>query len=166
MDLKPGYKQTEVGVIPEDWAVSDIGSLVNHTKGFAFSSNDYWSCGIRIIRVSDTTFDSIKDDDEIFINSDKAKYYAKWSLKEHDLVLSTVGSKPPMYNSIVGRVVIIDKNHESALLNQNAVLLRAKDKRSSTQEFLLNVFRTKRYLSYIEAIFRGNANQSSVSSTM
>ena len=25
MKLKPGYKQTEVGVIPEDWGVSKVG---------------------------------------------------------------------------------------------------------------------------------------------
>ncbi len=25
--LKPGYKQTEVGVIPEDWEVVSIGGL-------------------------------------------------------------------------------------------------------------------------------------------
>jgi type I restriction enzyme, S subunit len=162
MELKKGYKQTEVGVIPEDWEVASLGNLINYTKGFAFSSKDYRSNGVRIIRVSDTTFDSIQDKDEIFIDGDKAKYYAKWSLKEHDLVLSTVGSKPPMYDSIVGRVVIIDGGHDGTLLNQNAVLLRAKDKRSSTQEFLLNVFRTKRYLIYIEAIFRGNANQASI----
>ena len=28
MGLKPGYKQTEVGVIPEDWVVSSLHSLV------------------------------------------------------------------------------------------------------------------------------------------
>ena len=31
MEVKPGYKQTEVGVIPEDWEVAQIG----HLKPFA-----------------------------------------------------------------------------------------------------------------------------------
>jgi len=35
MELKPGYKQTEVGVIPEDWAVEPIGGafdICNHLR--------------------------------------------------------------------------------------------------------------------------------------
>jgi type I restriction enzyme S subunit len=27
MELKPGYKQTEVGVIPEDWAVQKLREI-------------------------------------------------------------------------------------------------------------------------------------------
>jgi len=27
MELKPGYKQTEVGVIPEDWEVCNLTDL-------------------------------------------------------------------------------------------------------------------------------------------
>ena len=26
MEVKPDYKQTEVGVIPEDWAISTVGA--------------------------------------------------------------------------------------------------------------------------------------------
>ena len=35
MDVKPGYKQTEVGVIPEDWEVKNLGALVSYTNGMA-----------------------------------------------------------------------------------------------------------------------------------
>ena len=30
MELKPGYKQTEVGVIPEDWEVLKVGDVQLH----------------------------------------------------------------------------------------------------------------------------------------
>ena len=33
MELKPGYKQTEVGVIPEDWDVTSLGSVSELTSG-------------------------------------------------------------------------------------------------------------------------------------
>lgn len=33
MELKPGYKQTEVGVIPEDWEVSTLGETVAFLDG-------------------------------------------------------------------------------------------------------------------------------------
>jgi type I restriction enzyme, S subunit len=156
MELREGYKQTEVGVIPEDWNIACLGDIVDYIKGFAFNPDDYKNDGVRIIRVSDTTFDSICDDAEIFIDSDKAKYYSKWALKEDDLILSTVGSKPPMYDSMVGRVVIVDKRHNGALLNQNAVMLRSRDRKKSTQKLFLNIFRTRNYLkqNMLNSLFR------------
>ena len=33
MELKPGYKQTEVGVIPEDWEVQKLGSIATFLDG-------------------------------------------------------------------------------------------------------------------------------------
>lgn len=33
MEVKPGYKQTEVGLIPRDWDVSTIGELANTSSG-------------------------------------------------------------------------------------------------------------------------------------
>jgi type I restriction enzyme S subunit len=43
MELKPGYKQTEVGVIPHDWEVKQLGALVSYTNGKAHeqSITDY-----------------------------------------------------------------------------------------------------------------------------
>jgi len=32
--LKPGYKQTEVGVIPEDWTVARLGAIASVTFRF------------------------------------------------------------------------------------------------------------------------------------
>ena len=31
--MRPGYKQTEVGVIPEDWEVKSLGSFGDLSKG-------------------------------------------------------------------------------------------------------------------------------------
>jgi type I restriction enzyme S subunit len=45
MELKPGYKQTEVGVIPEDWDVSTLNGKVTITHGFAFSSRHFSTHG-------------------------------------------------------------------------------------------------------------------------
>ncbi|MFC1798360.1 restriction endonuclease subunit S [Thermodesulfobacteriota bacterium] len=162
MELREGYKQTEVGIIPVDWDEVKFGNIIDYTKGFAFKSKDYVSYGTRIIRVSDTTFDSIKEENQIYVDNKEDKHYSKWMLFENDLIFSTVGSKPPMYDSMVGKVILIPKNHEGSLLNQNAVLIRSKNKTASKQKFLLHHFRTKRYLNYIEKIFRGNANQASI----
>ena len=33
MEVKPGYKQTKVGVIPEDWKVSTLGAMAQTSSG-------------------------------------------------------------------------------------------------------------------------------------
>jgi type I restriction enzyme S subunit len=160
--MRAKHKQTEVGYIPEDWEMFDLGEIINYTKGFAFKSSDYQSDGTRIVRVSDTTYDSITDENAVFIDQTKASAYGKWELKENDLIISTVGSKPPMWDSLVGKVIRVEKKYEGSLLNQNAVLIRAKNNKSYKQYILLNNLNTDRYIKFIESIFRGNANQASI----
>lgn len=33
--VPPGYKHTEVGVIPEDWEIKKLGEIANYTNGKA-----------------------------------------------------------------------------------------------------------------------------------
>ena len=156
------YKQTELGEIPEDWNLECFGSLVNYIKGYPFKSAEYTSDGVRIIRVSDTTYDSIHNKNPVYISENDVKQYKKWELKENDLIFSTVGSKPPMYDSLVGKSILINAQYRGSLLNQNAVLIRAKNYSKEIQVLLLNHFRTERYIDHIEIIYRGNANQASI----
>jgi type I restriction enzyme S subunit len=157
-----GYKQTDVGIIPEDWELHPLGEITEYIKGFAFKSSDFQTHGVRVIRVSDTTFDLIKDDNEIFIDERKAQIFRKWSMREGDLIISTVGSKPPMYDSMVGKATFVDVKNKNSLLNQNAVIIRSKDWSREAQIFLHNHLKQPRYIDYIEKIFRGNANQASI----
>src|SRR5690606_26416186 len=153
-------KQTEIGVIPEDWEVKELGECVDYIKGYPFKSKDYLTDGVRIIRISDTTYNSIKDESGIYVSNTVASKLKNWAVKEGDIIVTTVGSKPPMYDSMVGKTIYIKKKYEGALLNQNAVLFRNKS--NSFQVLLNNLFKQKRYIEYIESIFRGNANQASI----
>lgn len=38
MEVRPGYKQTDVGVIPEDWEAAALGVIAGLDVGYAFSS--------------------------------------------------------------------------------------------------------------------------------
>ena len=47
MEVKPGYKQTEVGVIPEDWEVEQLGELVdNPLSAVATTQSNRYRSGI------------------------------------------------------------------------------------------------------------------------
>ena len=59
MEVKPGYKQTEVGVIPEEWAVLPFGKLAHIERGkfTARPRNDprYYGGDIPFIQTGDVT---------------------------------------------------------------------------------------------------------------
>lgn len=144
-----------------EWVEEVLGDLIKYFKGFAFQSTDYTSSGRRIIRVSDMGFDYIKNEENAtYINEVDAIQYEKWQLKKDDLIITTVGSKPPMYDSLVGRTIIVESKDENALLNQNAVCLRANSK--IAQGFLNTLTKKSEYVIFIESIIRGNANQGSI----
>jgi type I restriction enzyme S subunit len=144
-----------------EWEVEVLGDVIKYFKGFAFQSIFYTSSGRRIIRVSDMGFDYIKNEENaIYINEGDAKQYEKWQLKKDDLIITTVGSKPPMYDSLVGRTIIVESKDENTLLNQNAVCLRANSK--IEQGFLNTLSKKSEYVNFIETIIRGNANQGSI----
>lgn len=158
-NIPEGYKKTDVGVIPEDWDCVELGTVIKYVKGYAFKSKDYRKNGVRIIRISDTTFDSIKDESAVYIDPLYSYQYNNWKLFEDDIIVSTVGSKPPMYDSLVGKSILLNKEYAGSLLNQNAVVLRSKCKK---QKLIYANLRQPNYIKHIEMIFRGNANQASI----
>jgi type I restriction enzyme S subunit len=46
-----GYKQTEVGVIPEDWSLDSIGGAMRLLNGRAFKPSEWVDYGLPIIRI-------------------------------------------------------------------------------------------------------------------
>ena len=48
MEVKEGYKQTEVGVIPEDWVVKELDEIGSFKKGKGIKKDEVISDGIFI----------------------------------------------------------------------------------------------------------------------
>ena len=63
MELKPGYKMTEVGVIPEDWTLSKLGNLLDFSNGFNADQTSYGH-GLPFI----STLDVLRNSHIIYIN--------------------------------------------------------------------------------------------------
>ena len=57
MEVKPGYKRTEVGVIPEDWVVQQIGELnpfvTSGSRGWAVHYADRGDFFVRITNLTE-----------------------------------------------------------------------------------------------------------------
>jgi len=150
------------GRIPRGWEVKELSQLVNHQKGFAFKSAWYQDEGHIIVRVSDTTDDSINVNSCNKIPEELAVEYSSYALKENDLVIATVGSWPPNYSSVVGKVIRVPRTAEGGLLNQNAVKLTVSNEYSFHQGFLHCSLKNPKFMGYIVNRAQGSANQASI----
>lgn len=48
--VREGYKETELGEIPEEWDLQKIGRIITIQGDFAFSSHDYSQGGIKLLK--------------------------------------------------------------------------------------------------------------------
>lgn len=53
MKLKPGYKQTEVGIIPEDWEVKALGDVFDFSGGYSASRDQLGATGTCYLHYGD-----------------------------------------------------------------------------------------------------------------
>jgi type I restriction-modification system specificity subunit len=143
-----------------EWEDKKLGELILYLKGFAFKTENYKDSGIRIIRGLDLSAHSIKNNtDSVFIAISEYTKYQDWEIQENDIIVTTVGSKPHLIDSAVGRAIFVDKE-KIGLLNQNLLILRNIEK--ETNSFIYANLLTQKFHKHIESIQRGNANQSNI----
>jgi type I restriction enzyme S subunit len=161
----PGHEQvqmvdSELGPIPEGWKITSIGNHINTQKGYAFKSSWYQEEGIKIVKVSDFTDDSIDITKLVSISEEIAGQYKKHELEANDIIIQTVGSWASNPQSVVGKVIRVPKIAAKTLLNQNAVKVIPKE--SINQFFLFYGLKNERFKSYIIGCAQGAASQASI----
>lgn len=162
MTQKTKFKETEIGKVPEDWESVEVGDLIKYRKGYAFKSKWFQETGKRICKVGDFTQDSIDISRTLFIDEKKAEEFKDFGINEGDIVIATVGSWPNNPASIVGKVIRVPKKAEGSLMNQNAVIIRAKNSNKLNQEFIYYQLKTKDFSHHIISGAQGSANQASI----
>lgn len=90
--VPPGYKQTEVGVIPDNWAVKLIGDIASVGSGGTPSREitSYWSGTIPWVTTSQIDFNMITQADQ-FITEDGLKNSAAKLLPAGTLLMALYG---------------------------------------------------------------------------
>ena len=134
MEVRLGYKRTEVGVIPKDWDVVVLGHHSEITKlaGFEYSShfNSYKDDGdVIVIRGTNITHNSLDLSDVKTIPKSTSDKLPRSKLKTGDLVFAYVGT--------IGPVFLIDKDNRYHLGPNTA---RITCKRSLVPRFLFCYF--------------------------
>jgi type I restriction enzyme S subunit len=95
MEVKPGYKQTEVGVIPEEWEVAriaDIADVKTGPFGSALHERDYVHDGTPIITVEHLGELGVTTNNLPLVSDADRHRLRSYSLDIDDIVFSRVGS--------------------------------------------------------------------------
>jgi type I restriction enzyme S subunit len=121
MELKPGYKQTEVGVIPEDWDVESLEQFwtvidCKHVTA-SFTTTGYPVASIREVQAKYVNLGNCKYTDKHFFDLliERGR-----QPEDGDLIMSR--------NATVGEVAQVTKDHPQFAMGQDVCLLQRRDK--------------------------------------
>jgi type I restriction enzyme S subunit len=121
MEVRPGCKQTEVGLIPNDWRSSRMGDEADLLTGFPFASSEFTKSGVRLLRGSNVKRGVVDWSPDITQHWPRADAETRvFELKVNDLVIAMDGA-------LVGRsFATITTSDLPALLVQRVARLRSR----------------------------------------
>ena len=70
MELRRGYKQTDVGVIPEEWSVKNLGDIGEPLIGLTYKPSNVKSDGLLVLRSSNVADGALRFEDNVFVDMD------------------------------------------------------------------------------------------------
>ena len=129
MELKKGYKQTDIGVIPTEWEVEKLESVTPKNAKFGivdgpFGSNlktiHYRKSGIPIITSGYVTEGRFEATEYLYVDQEKRS-----TVRPGDIVMAKIGAR-------CGASAILPESHEIGILSGNALKITVDTTRHST----------------------------------
>lgn len=128
-EVKSGYKQTELGIIPEDWDVKHLGQLI-HSVDYGSSAKSSSSGKIPVLRMGNLQEGKIDWSDLVFTDNDSE--IAKYLLNPGDVLFNRTNTV-----DLVGKTAIYKGEQPSIFAGY---LIRIKEKKDRIDSRYLNYF--------------------------
>jgi len=146
--IKKGYKQTELGIIPEDWDVKKLGGECELiTKGTTPTSvgRDFQKSGINFIKIESLEKNGeIIKDKVAFIDSFTYSLFKRSQLKSKDILFSIAGA--------LGRVAIVSDEILPANTNQALAIVRLNKTKALNINYVFYFLNSEKIQRHIESI--------------
>lgn len=150
--VKKGYKQTEIGVLPEDWKISTLGVQYNITSSKRVFQSEWRDSGIPFYRAREIAVmgEGVPAPKGLYISEEMYERYLKQygAIKENDVLITGVGT--------LGKVYVVKKDDRFYFKDGNIIWLQWNGQYSS--QFLKQLYRTP---ALIDQVF-GNSGGSTV----
>ena len=142
VDLKPAYKQTEVGVIPEEWGVKPLGECASFRTGpfgSALHKSDYADDGIPVVNPMHINEGRIEPTRTMTITEKAAKALSDFRLKAGEIVIGRRGD--------MGRCAVVQPEQAGWLCGTGSMIIRCG---ATDAGFLQRVLSSPRAIAAIE----------------
>ena len=102
MAVKAGYKQTEIGVIPEDWKLVQLSEIGECLIGLTYSPQQVRSSGTLVLRSSNIQNDKLNFKDNVFVD---AEIPDRIMAREGDILICVRNGS----RNLIGKAALLDK---------------------------------------------------------
>lgn len=147
-----GYKQTEVGVIPNDWVIQQLTNIVENNGlvrgpfGGALKKESFVKKGYKVYEQRNAIYSSI-DIGKYYITPKKYSELSRFSVNPDDFIVSCSGT--------IGKIFQIPKNAPKGIINQ--ALLKIKLNNLIDSQYFYQVFNSDSFQNRITDSTQGGA---------
>jgi type I restriction enzyme S subunit len=143
MEVKPGYKLTEVGVIPEEWEVKRLGECAKFRTGpfgSALHKSDYTDDAVPVVNPMHIVDGKIEPTWSMTITEYAAKNLSDFRLKAGEIVIGRRGD--------MGRCAVVQAHQAGWLCGTGSMIVRCE--RGADANFFQRVLSSPRAIAAIE----------------
>lgn len=112
--MPQGYKDSPLGIIPQEWEVKRMQKIVKYQSGYAFNSTDSCEKGIKWLKIANVGVKQAKWEELNFLPYEFRDIFSEFLLKADDIVLAL--TRPILDKKL--KITKLTKNDVPALLNQ------------------------------------------------
>ena len=145
--VKPGYKQAEIGPIPEDWNVVPMGQVSECLIGLTYSPLDVRDFGTLVLRSSNVQNGRLAFDDNVYVDMEVPPRAI--TKKDDILICVRNGSR-----QLIGKCALIDAKTAGSAFGAFMSVLR-----SDSADFLFFQFQSKTQKQQIDEVMGATINQ-------
>lgn len=150
MDLRKGYKQTEFGIIPEDWQLAPLPNLCWFQEGPGLRNWQFTSSGMKIINVTNLeggVLNLARTDRHISISLFN-RMYRHFAIDACDIVMASSGNS-------YSKTAIVRKQDLPLVMNTSVI--RFKPSRLCSFGYLWAILRSPKFKEQIDLMITGGA---------
>jgi type I restriction enzyme S subunit len=146
MAMKRGYKETELGFVPQDWDVKPLGNVFSLKHGYAFSSDYFSKSGPIVLTPGNFRLEGGLYFEERNTKRYSGKYSPDMTFRKGDLLIVMTDLTPDC--NLLGKPAFIE-NDETVLHNQRIGRVQLKDKTADLR-LLFYLLLSRHYLDMLK----------------
>lgn len=102
MEVNPGYKQTEVGVVPADWTISALGEIGESLIGLTYRPDQVRNHGTLVLRSSNIQESRLCFDNNVYVDADIPE---RIMVRPGDILICVRNGS----RDLIGKAVLLDE---------------------------------------------------------